>query len=149
MPNPPYVEIRRNPIEEQHGSTASFLTKDYMAYEAAKNASEALRPATKVLQIHVPSSSSSAGISNESRFNQARSSSSSPFIVQFKGLEQNCCVPPDVQLAAGPTYVMEMVNRYGDYFAASPDPSDESAIWVAGEYHEKSTWSTYMARLHI
>lgn len=101
------------------GSTACFLTEDYVAYKAAKNASEALRPATKVLQIHVPSSSSTAGIFNESRFNHARSSSSSPFIVQFKGLEQNCCVPPDVHLAAGPTYVIEMVNLEGTIYTKS------------------------------
>jgi hypothetical protein len=43
----------------------------------------------------------------------------------------------------------ELSDRYGDYSAASSDPSDESAIWVAGEYHEKPTWSTYIARLHI
>ena len=96
------------------GSTASFLTKDYVSYKTAKNASETLRPATKVFQIHPPFSSND-WILNHSRFNhslisQAKSSS---LTVQFKGLEQNCCVPPDVQLAAGPSYVMEMVNLDG------------------------------------
>jgi hypothetical protein len=43
----------------------------------------------------------------------------------------------------------ELSDRYGDYFAASPDPFDRSAIWVAGEYHKQPTWSTYIARVHI
>jgi hypothetical protein len=98
------------------GSTDSFLTKGYIAYKAAKNASEASRPATKIFQIHVPSSSS-AGILSKGRFDQPRSSSM--LTVQFKGLEQNCCVPPDVQLAAGPTYVMEMVNLDGAIYTKS------------------------------
>lgn len=88
-----------------------------MAYKAAKNASEASRPATKVFQIHGPSSSSSAGMLNKSWLDQSRSSSL--LSVQFKGLEQNCCVPPDVQLAAGLTYVMEMVNLDGTIYTKS------------------------------
>jgi hypothetical protein len=43
----------------------------------------------------------------------------------------------------------ELSDRYGDYFAASPDPSDGSVIWVAGEYHEQPTWSTYIAQFHM
>src|SRR5215467_10536160 len=39
------------------GSTASFLTKDYAGYKAAKNASETLKPATRIFEIHPPSSS--------------------------------------------------------------------------------------------
>ena len=31
----------------------------------------------------------------------------------FAGLTQNCCNPPDVQIAAGPHYVLEMVNLDG------------------------------------
>ena len=82
------------------GPTASFLTKNYAAYRAAKNISETLRPATKVFQIHHPSSSSS---SKDSRLNHSPMSqtSPSPLTVAFEGLQQNCCVPPDVQLAAG------------------------------------------------
>jgi hypothetical protein len=44
---------------------------------------------------------------------------------------------------------IELSDRYGDYFAASPDPADGSSIWIAGEYHALSTWSTYIAQLHI
>jgi len=44
----PFVFIR---------SSASFLTKDYAGYKAAKNASETLKPATRIFQIYPPSSS--------------------------------------------------------------------------------------------
>ena len=43
----------------------------------------------------------------------------------------------------------ELSDRYGDYFAASPDPSNGSAIWIAGEYHMLPTWSTYIGELYI
>lgn len=99
------------------GPTASFLTKDYAAYKAAKNVSETLRPVTKVFQIHPPfsSSSSSNWALENTRLNHSliSQSSPSPLTVAFEGLQQNCCVPPDVQLAAGPKYVMEMVNLDG------------------------------------
>jgi len=42
----------------------------------------------------------------------------------------------------------ELSNRYGDYFAASSDPSNGSMIWVAGEYHSRETWSTYVGQLN-
>ncbi|MDP9288120.1 MAG: hypothetical protein M3P08_07975 [Thermoproteota archaeon] len=42
----------------------------------------------------------------------------------------------------------ELSNRYGDYFAASFDPSGTSVIWVAGEYHLAATWSTYIGQLY-
>jgi hypothetical protein len=43
----------------------------------------------------------------------------------------------------------ELSNRYGDYFAASSDPSNTSIIWVAGEYHHlMATWSTYIGQLY-
>jgi hypothetical protein len=31
----------------------------------------------------------------------------------FQGLSQNCCFPPDVQVAAGKKYLLEMVNLDG------------------------------------
>src|SRR5207302_4501477 len=34
-------------------------------------------------------------------------------LIGFKGLTQNCCDPPDVQVAAGSNYVVEMVNLDG------------------------------------
>jgi hypothetical protein len=37
------------------GSSASFLTKDYIGYKAAKNTSETLKPATRIFQIYPPS----------------------------------------------------------------------------------------------
>jgi hypothetical protein len=40
-------------------------------------------------------------------------------VVHFEGLEENCCVPPDVQFAAGPNYVMEMVNLDGAIYTKS------------------------------
>ena len=43
----------------------------------------------------------------------------------------------------------ELSNRYGDYFAASPDPVNACEIWIAGEYHAMPTWSTYIGELHI
>jgi len=43
----------------------------------------------------------------------------------------------------------ELSDRYGDYFAASPDPANELEIWIAGEYHVLPTWSTYIGELHI
>jgi len=43
----------------------------------------------------------------------------------------------------------ELSNRYGDYFAASSDPSNTSIIWVAGEYHHSmAAWSTYIGKLY-
>ncbi len=38
-------------------------------------------------------------------------------------------------------------ERYGDYFGAAPDPSNELYAWFAGEYHRSASpyWSTYVA----
>jgi hypothetical protein len=102
------------------GSSASFLTKDYTGYKAAKNTSETLKPATRIFQIYPPSSSDD-WIHNKNRSNHhlISQTESSPLMVQFEGLGQNCCVPPDVQLAAGPNYVMEMVNLDGAIYTKS------------------------------
>jgi hypothetical protein len=76
-----------------------------------------LRPVTKVFQIHPPFSSSSSNnwAVENTRMNQSLigKTSPSPLTVTFEGVQQNCCVPPDVQLAAGPRYLMEMVNLDG------------------------------------
>jgi len=98
------------------GSSASFLTKDYAGYKAAKNTSETLKPATRIFQIYPPSSSND-WIHNKNRSNHSLISQteSSPLMLQFEGLEQNCCV----QLAAGPNYVMEMVNLDGAIYTKS------------------------------
>jgi hypothetical protein len=42
----------------------------------------------------------------------------------------------------------ELSNRYGDYFAASSDQSTTSVIWIAGEYHLKATWSTFIGQMN-
>jgi hypothetical protein len=43
----------------------------------------------------------------------------------------------------------ELSNRYGDYFAASSDPSTTSVIWIAGEYHLTATWSTFIGQMKL
>jgi hypothetical protein len=43
----------------------------------------------------------------------------------------------------------ELSNRYGDYFAASSDPSTTSVIWMAGEYHLTATWSTIIGQVKL
>jgi hypothetical protein len=43
----------------------------------------------------------------------------------------------------------ELSNRYGDYFAASSDPSTTSMIWIAGEYHLTATWSTFIGHMKL
>jgi len=35
-------------------------------------------------------------------------------------------------------------DRYGDYFGAATDPSFPNKIWVAGQYHQLPTWSTWI-----
>ena len=64
------------------GSTASFLTKDYAGYKAAKNTSETLKPATRIFQIYPPSSSDD-WIHNKNRSNHylINQTESSPLMV--------------------------------------------------------------------
>jgi hypothetical protein len=38
-------------------------------------------------------------------------------------------------------------SRYGDYFSAVPDPIDPSSVWIAGQYYENTTYSTYIAKV--
>lgn len=40
-------------------------------------------------------------------------------------------------------------GRYGDYFSAMADPSNSSLVWVAGEYHSSSDWSTYFGTVMV
>jgi hypothetical protein len=37
-------------------------------------------------------------------------------------------------------------GRYGDYFGAGVDPANPNNVWVAGEYHSTSDWSTFIAQ---
>jgi hypothetical protein len=39
-------------------------------------------------------------------------------------------------------------GRYGDYFGAGVDPSNTKIIWVAGEYHSTSQWSTFISAIY-
>lgn len=39
--------------------------------------------------------------------------------------------------------------RYGDYFGASPDPSDPSLFWFAGEYETSTGWSTSVSAIRV
>jgi hypothetical protein len=38
-------------------------------------------------------------------------------------------------------------NRHGDYFGSSSDPSDPSAIWLAGVYYKDDHYSTYITKV--
>ncbi len=46
-----------------------------------------------------------------------------------------------------PNNLMEKCSRYGDYFSASLDPVDSSTVWLAGQYYENSTYSTYISKV--
>jgi len=40
-------------------------------------------------------------------------------------------------------------SRYGDYFEAATDPSNPSIIWVGGQYHDSSPWSTWIGSINV
>ncbi len=40
-------------------------------------------------------------------------------------------------------------SRYGDYFSAMTDPSNGHVIWVGGEYHLGSPWSTFIGSMEV
>src|SRR6266487_3374187 len=104
-------------------SEDSYLTKDFGAYKAAKNQSEIIKPSTRVFEVKPPSSdpaiSSGASLHTEQQQHPVSpganylNTSTSLVLARFEGLAQNCCFPPDVQLAAGTKYVVEMVNIDG------------------------------------
>ena len=54
-------------------------------------------------------------------------------------------------LKTGQTY--DNSGRYGDYFGAGVDPSDQNKVWVAGEYHKSTLsnptkyWATFISAL--
>jgi len=43
----------------------------------------------------------------------------------------------------------EPTNRYGDFFGAAVDPNDPTRLWVAGEYHRISNWSTFIDSMRV
>jgi len=51
----------------------------------------------------------------------------------------------DIKVGSG----FENDNRYGDYFGAATDPSNPSIIWVAGQYHDSPTWSTWIGTFSV
>ena len=104
----------------------SYLTRDFAAYKAAKSQSEIIKPNTKVFEVKAPPPSSSSGPTNYSNIRLHNdeeqwplphrtnpNTTSSVVLAKFEGLTQNCCIPPDVQVAAGTKYVVEMVNLDG------------------------------------
>jgi hypothetical protein len=103
-------------------SEESYLTRNFQAYESAKNQSEIVKPSTKVFEIephsYTPSSSSENNLRtmiNKQWPLSHRSNYLNTTVVsaKFEGLSQNCCVPPDIQVATGIKYVVEMVNLDG------------------------------------
>jgi hypothetical protein len=98
-------------------SQESYLTRDFAAYKAAKSQSEIIKPSTKVFEIKPPPPSSYSKISLQNEqwpvSSRTNPNTSSVVLAKFDGLAQNCCIPPDVQVAAGTKYVVEMVNLDG------------------------------------
>lgn len=110
----PYVDINAH---------ESYLTKDYADYKIAKNQSELVRPSTNVFEVRLPSSFSSSIINFHTDTSSKQiNPSSSRSLIGFEGLAQNCCSPPDIQIAAGEgssNYVVEMVNLDGAIYTKS------------------------------
>ncbi|MBV9176103.1 MAG: hypothetical protein JO297_03610 [Nitrososphaeraceae archaeon] len=104
-------------------SKESYLTRNFQAYKSAKNQSEIVRPNTSVLEIepnsYTSSSSSKNNLMTLTNKQWPLSHRSNYFnttailSAKFEGLSQNCCVPPDIQVAAGTKHVVEMVNLDG------------------------------------
>ena len=118
-------------------SNESYLTRDYATYKAAKNQSALIRPSTRVFEVQIPysinySSTVTSGFGRQDNNKAVHSTTQEDFIIHgrrhaaaaaqinqsgsligFEGLTQNCCDPPDVQVAAGSNYVVEMVNLDG------------------------------------
>lgn len=95
-------------------SQESYLTRDFAAYKVAKNQSEIIKPSTRVFEVKLPSASrySKNSLQNGQWPVSSRTNLNTSSIIsaKFDGLAQNCCIPPDVQVAAGTKYVVEMVN---------------------------------------
>jgi len=97
-------------------SGESYLTRNFQAYKAAKNQSEIIKPSTRVFVVKAPFGSGASNISSqEEQWSRLpRTNANTPAVLaKFEGLAENCCIPPDVQVAAGTKYVVEMVNLDG------------------------------------
>jgi hypothetical protein len=90
-------------------SQESYLTKNLEAYKVAKNQSEFIKPNTAVFEVN-------HRFSNDiclPKIPRTNLNMSNSILGAFQGLSQNCCFPPDVQVAAGKKYLVEMVNLDG------------------------------------
>src|SRR5919197_2317977 len=92
-----------------------YLTRNYTAYINAKKQAELVRPAnttnTNVIEIHRPDLLLRLPNSSNESINKNNSNNSSTIVnTHFQGLSQVCCIPPDIQLAAGSKYIVETVN---------------------------------------
>lgn len=83
-------------------SQESYLTKNFEAYKVAKNESEFIKPNTSVFEVK-------PRVFHDIKLPGTNLNMSDSIL----GLSQNCCFPPDVQLAAGKKYLIEMVNLDG------------------------------------
>jgi hypothetical protein len=58
-----------------------------------------------------------------------------------------------ITLAAGKTVYLSGMNRWGDYSAAAPDPSNSADVWLTAEYQASASnpgdWGTATGRLAI
>ncbi len=102
-----------------------YLTRNYTAYINAKKQAELVRPAntptTSVIEIRHPSLKSL--LLNSSNENKNKNNNSSIVIdTHFEGLSQVCCIPPDIQLAAGSKHVMETVNSEAAIYTKTGSP---------------------------
>ena len=107
--NPRSLEMPRFKPLIEIDSHESYLTKNYEAYKIAKNQSELMKPNTTVVEVK-PGFFHDIRLPKIPRTNLNISNS---ILGAFQGLSQNCCFPPDVQVAAGKKYLLEMVNLDG------------------------------------
>jgi hypothetical protein len=92
-------------------SNEQYLTRNYTAYINAKKQAELVKPTNTTKIIHIQGPVLLLLPNPENQSNNNKSNSSSAIInTGFEGLSQVCCIPPDIQLAAGSKYVMETVN---------------------------------------
>jgi hypothetical protein len=91
-------------------SNEQYLTRSYSGYSNAKKQAELVKSTntiTKVIELQRPDLLLLPSSNNESNNNN---NSSTTFNIDFEGLSQVCCIPPDIQLGVGSIYVIETVN---------------------------------------
>lgn len=103
-------------------SQESYLTKNFEAYKLAKNQSELIKSNTTVFEVK-------PRVFHDIRLPKIPGTNlnmSNSILGSFQGLSQNCCFPPDVQVAAGKKYLVEMINLDGGIYT-----KDEESILKA------------------